>query len=85
MLPVKTFELEILRPTGSKKIEILWVEVEAENGSFIIGPDHSNLVSLLKQKERLVYKTVQNLEVEIAIESGLLAVVKGRALVLLNA
>ena len=78
------FQLEIIKPTGTKKYNVQWVEVEGLNGNFIIGPDHSKLVSILKPKGRLIYKTVDNLEVDIDIFGGIIYVDRNKAKVVLD-
>ena len=80
----KVLDLEIIRPISSKRISVLWLEVEGLTGSFVIGPDHAPLISLLKPQARLIYKTCDNLEVEIDTFGGLVSVVGSRVIVLLD-
>ena len=57
----------IISSKEKRELSVLWVEIEAPNGSFLIGPGHSPLVSLLKVGGRLAYKTADSLEVEIDV------------------
>lgn len=77
-------ELEIIKPTESKTVSVLWVEVEGLNGNFIVGPEHSPLISILKPKGRLIYKTIHNLEVEIDTFGGIIKVGSNKATVILD-
>ncbi|MCK4264740.1 hypothetical protein KAW80_00060 [Candidatus Babeliales bacterium] len=83
-METETFELEIVRPTESKKISIFWLDIEGLEGSFVVGPNHSSLISILKPKSRMIYKTIQNLEVEIDIFGGVIKVGNNKALVILD-
>ena len=81
---MKSFELEIIRPNESKKVDVVWVDVEGDGGGFVICPDHCPLFSILKPKSRLTYKTLHNLEVEIDVFGGLIKVKDNHAIVLLD-
>ena len=47
---------EIITPQSHKKIEVEWIEIESPSGSFVIGPNHLPLVSLVSRKGRLSFK-----------------------------
>jgi len=78
------FELEIVNRTESKTIQIFWVEVESPTGNFVIGPDHTPLVSLLKHQGTLTYKDFAgNKEAIDTYKGGLFVVEDNKALVML--
>ena len=76
-------ELEIVTQTESKKISIEWVEVESPTGNFVVGPDHTPLVSLLKHKGKLTYQIDGRTE-SIDTYGGIFKVANNRALVVLD-
>jgi F0F1-type ATP synthase epsilon subunit len=80
-----TLELEIIKPAESKRVSVLWLEVEGLTGSFVVGPDHVPLVSILKPKARLIYKTKENLEVEMDTFGGIIVVTAFRVVIVLDA
>jgi len=49
------FDLTIITPTSSQTEKVLWVEIEGPTGSFVVGHDHSPLISLLKKQGSLTY------------------------------
>ncbi len=54
----ESFVLEIISPTSNRRIAVEWVEVESPTGSFFVGPNHTPLVSLIKNKSPFCYKQV---------------------------
>ena len=80
----QSFTLELIRPLETKRVQVLWVDVEGLTGNFVIGPDHSPLLSILKPKSRLLYKTIYNLEAEIDIPSGFIKVVDNNAIIVME-
>jgi len=48
-----SFTLEIVASTQSEIHSIEWVEIESPNGSFLVGPDHMPLISLIKKRSTL--------------------------------
>ncbi|HBS48556.1 TPA: hypothetical protein DEO28_01485 [Candidatus Dependentiae bacterium] len=64
------FDLEIVRPSESKKISIFWVDIEGVSGNFVVGPNHSPLISVIKPQSFLIYKTSSNEEVRLEIVGG---------------
>lgn len=78
------FELEIVRQTETKKVSILWVEVQSPTGNFIVGPEHHPLVSLLKHKSKLTYKAYSGGETSIDVYGGLFKVANNKAVALLD-
>lgn len=52
-----TFEFEIISPTSNKTVTVEWVTVESPTGSFFVGPHHAPLISLIKKKSTIKYKS----------------------------
>lgn len=52
-------ELQIIRPTSKEIIEVEWLDVQTPTGNFIIGKNHSPLVSILKERGRITYRKVK--------------------------
>ena len=65
----KRFALDIISPTIKETLDVLWVEIESPNGSFLVGVDHCPLISLIKQKSTIFYKTSTE-EVSRKLHSG---------------
>jgi F0F1-type ATP synthase epsilon subunit len=80
----EVLELEIITPKKSKQIPVLWIEVESPNGNFVVGPDHSPLVSRLKERGKLTYQEHQGKEVSIDIYSGIFRVSGNQASVIVD-
>ena len=79
-----SFTLKLIRPLDSREVSVVWVEAEAPNGSFLIGPGHGALFSLLKSGGRLSYKTTHNLEVEVDVYGGILSVTDSNVIVVFD-
>jgi len=77
------FELEIIKQDSSEKIPVDWIEVESPSGNFVVGPDHSEVISLLKYRGKLKYKQHGGTEIEIDTYSGLFKFEKNRATILI--
>jgi F0F1-type ATP synthase epsilon subunit len=78
------FELEIIQPTDTLHITVSWIEVESVNGSFVVGPEHSELVSVLRPGGKLTYNTSAGRLVDMDISGGIFSVCKGRAVAVLD-
>jgi len=72
----KYFNLDIISPIAKESLDVLWVEIESPSGSFLVGIDHCPLISLIKQKSTLLYKTSTE-EVSRKLHSGGIFEVKG--------
>ena len=83
-MDAKSFVLEIIRPTSAETINVAWLEVESPTGSFVIGPQHSPLISLLKRKTDLIYQIADGPKIKIDVFGGLLRVQDDRVIVLLD-
>lgn len=65
------FDIEITSPTTKILASIDWVEVYGISGSFLVGPDHSPLVSILGKGGKIIYKKHETQDLkEISVTSG---------------
>ncbi|MBU1007804.1 hypothetical protein KKA53_01865 [Candidatus Dependentiae bacterium] len=78
------FELEIIKQTESKKVSILWVEIQSPTGNFVVGPEHHPLVSLLKHRGKLTYKEYNGNETSLDTYGGIFKVANNKATALLD-
>ncbi len=81
---MECFKLEIIRPTETKTISIFWIDVEGITGDFVVGADHYPLVSILKPRGCLTYKTEDKLEVKLDVYWGIIIVDQNKAKVILD-
>lgn len=79
------FKLEIIRPT-SKQVEIVeWVDVQTPNGNFVVGPKHTFLVSLVKERSKFIYKKVESLKTDsFDVYGGFFKVNNNHAVIILD-
>lgn len=77
-------ELKLVTPNKSIFLKVDWIEVEAPNGGFIVGPGHESLISIVKQKSRFSYKTNQGDFVIMETLGGLFTVSQNKAVALLD-
>lgn len=78
------FELEIIHPTKSEKKTVAWVEVESPTGNFVVGPNHSPLISILKPRGKLTYQVFEGTEASMDIYGGIFKVLNNKVVVLLE-
>lgn len=79
------FDLAIISPMGSQIVEVEWVEVEGLNGCFLVGPNHSPLVSVIKKGNSLLYKKVGfDDEIELFVSGGIFNVENNKAVAILD-
>lgn len=84
MEDIPTLELEIISPTKSNKISIQWIEIESPNGSFLVGINHSPLISIIKKKGILVYKKKDGKEIATEVYGGIFKVAHNKATIILD-
>jgi F0F1-type ATP synthase epsilon subunit len=63
--------LEIISANENEKFEVHWVEIESPSGSFLVGPNHSPLISIIKKNSVVIYKKGDGEEVSINVYGGL--------------
>ncbi len=77
-------ELEIISPEESKKLSVHWIEIESPTGSFVIGPDHIPLISIIKQKSTLIFKNEHGEEEALEVSGGIFKIIENKAFILLD-
>ncbi|MCB9493746.1 MAG: hypothetical protein H6679_05735 [Epsilonproteobacteria bacterium] len=80
----EVIELELISLTKHQKVLIKWISVEGATGSFIIGPGHSRLISVMKKWGELIYKTATDEEVKIRADGGIVKVDENKVKILLD-
>lgn len=84
-MEAKAFAFQIITPTNSQAILVDWIEVESPTGSFFVGPDHSPLISIIKNKSTIVYKKSDESEtLSLVVSQGIFKVAENKALALLD-
>ncbi len=79
------FTIEIISPIELKEFTIEWVEIESPTGSFVVGPLHSPIISVLKKRGFLTYKLKDGDMVKIEIMGGgLFKMAENKAVLLLD-
>lgn len=78
------FTLEIISPTNTEVHSIEWIEIESPTGSFLVGPGHSPLISIIKQKTSLLYKKTNAEECSLNIQKGVFFVKDNKAVALVD-
>jgi F0F1-type ATP synthase epsilon subunit len=78
------FTLEIITPTHAEVFSVEWVEIESPTGSFLVGPNHSPLVSMIKNKSTLSYKKTTSEQCTMDIFKGIFRVSDNKAVALLD-
>jgi len=89
---LENFDLTIITPTSIQTEKILWVEIESPTGSFIVGYNHSPLISLIKKQGSLTYHLAgsqesaqeTSQEISMIVSGGIFSVSKNKAIVLLD-
>ena len=79
-----TFNLEIITPDTSEKLVVQWVEIESPTGSFLVGHNHSSLISIIKKKSSFTYKTDEGKEFVRDAPGGSFRVQNNEAIILLE-
>lgn len=77
-------ELKIVTPLSSTFVKVDWLEIESPNGTFLVGPGHEPLISIIKKKGRLSYKTNQGDFVARETRGGVFTVSDNKAVVLVD-
>ncbi len=84
MIQETSFTLEIVASTQSEIHSIEWVEIESPNGSFLVGPDHMPLISLIKKRSTVTYRKTNSEERTLTVTGGLFKVAHNKAVVILE-
>ena len=82
---MKKFKLEIITPTTNKTFFVNWIKASSPTGDFFIGPEHSDLISILKNKSKLIYQeTKSKSEIAIDIFHGIIKIHNGQCTIIMN-
>ena len=82
---MKNFELKIIRPTKTEIFQVEWIRVKTLTGNFFVGPEHDDLITILKEKSPFLYKKANNTKEEsLELSSGFLKIKKGKAFLVLD-
>jgi F0F1-type ATP synthase epsilon subunit len=84
MQNIGVFELKIIYPTSVINAEIEWIEIESPTGSFIVGPGHAALISIVKHLSKVTYKKKDQAETVLAVQGGVFRVIENKATLLLD-
>jgi F0F1-type ATP synthase epsilon subunit len=80
----ETFTFTIITPTTNQSFSVEWVEVESPTGSFLVGPDHLPLISIIKSKSVLTYKKTNSSIESHDVLNGIFKVTENQAIALLD-
>ncbi len=81
----KKIELQIIRPTSKEVLDVEWIDVQTPTGDFVIGKDHSALVSTLKERGRITYRKHNSKHIQVVdCYGGLLKVESNVVVVILD-
>jgi len=62
--------VQIIRPTGKKKIAVSWIEVETSVGNFVIQRGHAPMILALSEKKPIKILLMSGKQQNIEISSG---------------
>lgn len=82
---MKTFEIKIIRPTSEDTYNIEWIDIKTPTGNFLVGPEHYDLITKLKERDKLTYKKVTESEPEsVNCYGGILKIENGKVIIILD-
>jgi F0F1-type ATP synthase epsilon subunit len=84
MTTAESFTLEIFASTTSEIHTVEWVEIEGPHGSFLVGPNHSTLISIIKKRSTVTYKKTNAEQRSVEISGGIFRVSGNKAIILLD-
>ena len=67
----KSIKLSIISIEKKETLDVEWIEIESPTGSFVVGPNHRPLVSIIKEKSSITYKNVSGKEVAQELSGGI--------------
>ncbi|KKP24170.1 MAG: hypothetical protein SZ59_C0002G0016 [candidate division TM6 bacterium GW2011_GWF2_28_16] len=80
-----SFELKIVSPTSEKKIQLEWLDVKTDIGDFFVGPDHEDLIAILKDRSKISYKVLHEANSQaIDIYSGFIKIYNKQVLIVVD-
>jgi len=63
-------DLQVIRPTGKKKISISWLEANTDVGNFVIQRGHAPMILTLPPKKSLIVLLTSGKQETIEVPSG---------------
>ena len=78
------FTFELISPNRAETHKVYWVEIESPNGSFVIGIDHTKLVSVIKKKSTIRYENEAHQECAVEVSGGIFKIAHNKAVALLE-
>lgn len=84
MIEQTLFTLQIISPTKAETHKVHWVEIESPSGSFVVGINHSKLISVIKKKSTLRYENEAHQECALEVTRGIFKVAHNKAVALLE-
>jgi F0F1-type ATP synthase epsilon subunit len=77
-------KLFLFGPDIKKNYEILWLEVEATVGNFVIQDGHAPLLLILKPDQEIIFSLHNGIIEKYLIPGGILEITRSDATLLLN-
>ena len=85
MAEQNSFEFEIIRPRSIEKLNVEWLEIQSPTGDFVVGPGHSPVVSVLKERSKLIFKKIGALKPDsFDVYGGVFRCVANKAVAILD-
>ncbi len=79
----KIFNLKIVTPTNNKNVIVEWLDAKTNQGNFFVGPKHSDLIAVLKDRSQVSYKIKGKTEPNfLDIYNGFIKISAGNALII---
>lgn len=80
-----SFELKIITPKSEEIITIEWLDVKTMTGNFFVGPNHYDLIAILKEREQFSYKQAKAISPKLVqAYGGFLKIENSKALIVID-
>lgn len=81
----KSFELKIVSPTKEIIENIEWLDVSTNIGDFFVGPEHEDLIAILKDRSKINFKVFNEINPKnLDIYSGFIKIYNKRVLIVVD-
>ena len=80
----EVLRLHIISSVSAEVLKVVWIEVQSPTGQFIVGPNHSPLISLVTPQSKLMYKKLDGAMGMFTIPGGIFRVEDNEAVILLD-
>lgn len=74
----------IMSPTSLQTVDVNWVEVETEQGNFVIKPGHEPMIVMLAQNKELSMELTDGSNTILTIAGGILEITRDKVTLLLT-